>query len=49
MTCQEMQQAMDARLTGTLDRDAAGALDAHLATCADCRASLEDALKRRRS
>lgn len=40
-----MQQAIDARLTGTLDRDAAGALDAHLATCADCRTSLEDALR----
>lgn len=40
-----MQQAIDARLTGTLDREASGALDAHLATCADCRAHLEDALR----
>lgn len=40
-----MQQALDARLTGTLDRDAAGALDAHLATCASCRGLLEDALR----
>lgn len=45
MTCQETQQAIDARLTGTLEREAAGALDAHLATCADCRAALEDALR----
>lgn len=45
MTCQEIQQAVDARLTGTLEREAAGALDAHLATCSDCRARLEDALR----
>lgn len=40
-----MQQALDARLTGTLDRAGAAALDAHLATCAVCRAALEDALR----
>ena len=45
MTCQETQQAIDARLTGTLGREAAAALDEHLATCASCRAQFEDALR----
>lgn len=43
MKCQDAQQALDARLIGTLDREQAEALDAHLATCADCRALAEDA------
>ena len=40
-----MPQAIDARLTGTLEREGAVALDAHLATCASCRHLLDDALR----
>ena len=43
MKCHDAQQALDARLIGTLDRTEAEALDTHLAACADCRALAEDA------
>jgi hypothetical protein len=40
VTCQDVPQALDAQLTGTLDRAGAEALDAHLATCQTCRADV---------
>jgi hypothetical protein len=43
--CQDAQQALDARLNGTLKREEAEALDAHVASCGECRALLEDALR----
>jgi hypothetical protein len=43
--CQDAQQALDARLNGTLKREEAEALDAHVASCGDCRALLDDALR----
>ena len=45
MKCQDAQQALDARLNGTAKRAEAEALDAHVASCGDCRARLEDALR----
>jgi Putative zinc-finger len=45
VTCQDAQQALDARLIGTVSREEAEALDAHLATCAECRALAEGALR----
>lgn len=45
MKCQDAQQALDARLNGTAKRAEAEALDAHVASCGDCRAGLEDALR----
>ena len=43
MKCQDVQQALDAQLIGTLSREEAEALDAHLAGCADCQALVADA------
>ena len=43
MTCQDVPQALDAQLTGTLDRGSAEALETHLATCAVCRAEVASA------
>jgi hypothetical protein len=40
--CQDVQQALDAQLVGTLNREAADALDAHLATCPECQALVAD-------
>jgi tetratricopeptide (TPR) repeat protein len=40
VTCQDVPRALDAQLTGTLDRAGAEALDAHLATCQACRADV---------
>ena len=37
MKCQDVQRALDAQLIGTLGRQEADALDAHLAGCPDCR------------
>jgi anti-sigma factor RsiW len=34
--CQDVQRALDAQLIGTLSREDADALDAHLAGCAEC-------------
>lgn len=45
MKCQDAQRALDARLIGALSREQAEALDAHLATCGECRALAEDALR----
>ena len=42
MKCQDVQQALDAQLVGTLGRADAEALDAHLATCPECRAMVAD-------
>lgn len=42
MTCQDVQRALDAQLVGTLGRDEAEALDAHLATCPDCERLVAD-------
>ncbi len=43
MKCQDVQQALDAQLIGTLGREEAEALDAHLAGCAECQALVADA------
>ena len=43
MKCQDVQQALDAQLVGTLGRADAEALDAHLATCPECQAMVADA------
>ena len=43
MKCQDVQQALDAQLVGTLGRADAETLDAHLATCPECRAMVADA------
>lgn len=43
MKCQDAQQALDARLIGTLSRDDADALDAHLTSCQDCRVAEAEA------
>ncbi|AMY11516.1 putative transmembrane transcriptional regulator (anti-sigma factor) [Luteitalea pratensis] len=43
MKCQDIQQALDAQLVGTLGRADAEALDAHLATCPECEAMVADA------
>lgn len=40
MTCQDVPRALDAQLTGTLDRASVEALDEHLATCEACRAEV---------
>lgn len=42
MTCDDVQQALDAQLTGHLDRAGAEALDEHLAGCVECQALVED-------
>jgi anti-sigma factor RsiW len=41
--CQDVLQALDAQLVGTLGRTDAEALDAHLATCPECQAIVADA------
>lgn len=43
MTCQDVQRALDAQLIGTLSRDEAEALDAHLAACPECERLVADA------
>lgn len=43
MKCQDAEQALDARLTGTLSREDADALDAHLIGCPACRAAETEA------
>ena len=43
MKCQDVLQALDAQLVGTLGRADAEALDAHLATCPECQAMVADA------
>lgn len=43
MTCEEVQTALDARLTGRQSRQDADALDVHLAGCPACQALVEDA------
>lgn len=42
MKCQDVQRALDAQLIGTLGREDADALDAHLAGCPDCRAHVSE-------
>lgn len=42
MKCQDVQHALDAQLIGTLGREPARALDAHLDDCPDCRALVAD-------
>ncbi len=42
MTCEDVQHALDAQLLGVLGREAAAALDAHLATCRACQALVTD-------
>jgi hypothetical protein len=41
--CEDVLEALDAQLIGTLSRGQAEALDAHLATCPECQALVEDA------
>jgi anti-sigma factor RsiW len=41
--CQDVQRALDAQLVGTLGREEARALDAHMATCPECQALVADA------
>jgi anti-sigma factor RsiW len=43
VTCQDVQRALDAQLIGTLGRDEAEALDAHLAACPECERLVADA------
>lgn len=43
MKCQDVQQALDAQLIGTLSRAEAEALDAHLAGCPECDRLVADA------
>ena len=43
MKCQDVQRALDAQLVGTLGREEARALDAHMATCPECQALVADA------
>ena len=43
MKCQDVLQALDAQLVGTLGRADAEALDAHLATCPECQGMVADA------
>jgi anti-sigma factor RsiW len=43
VTCQDVQRALDAQLIGTLGRDEAEALDAHLASCPACERLVADA------
>ena len=43
MKCQDVLQSLDAQLVGTLGRADAEALDAHLETCPECQAMVDDA------
>lgn len=43
MTCSEVHDCLDAYLDRSLDRERRAAVDAHLTTCADCRAAYETA------
>lgn len=43
MKCQDVQRALDAQLIGTLGREEAEALDAHLADCPECARLVDDA------
>ena len=43
MKCEDVLEALDAQLIGTLTRSQAEALDAHLAACPECQALAEDA------
>ena len=42
MRCDDVGVALDARVTGTLDRAGAAALDEHLAGCPECQVLVED-------
>ena len=43
MTCRQLNERLDDYVDGTLDRTDQAKLDAHLADCADCRKTVDDA------
>ena len=45
MTCHDINDTVEAYVLGALDRRETAAIDAHLATCADCRARVESYCK----